>query len=639
MNLIHPKTIIATWLVFTAVMLNAAPEYGVRHIDESLMTNANVVIRKNHVGVKILDAARYRIDYQTIITVLNENGKGSDVMVIPYDSHSTPGFRSGEIYDAQGQLIRKIKNSDLKDYSAIQGISLYEDNRVKVYEPRLNTYPYTVKYEYSISYNNRGIFYADRFSPYSSYNCGVEDAVFMVEYPRTMTIKTKQVNTSVQPELEEKSNTRMATWRFKKLPPIAHEYLNPGYQEIAPIVMLTQEQFVFDGYTGKTNSWADLGKWVWEMNKDRDRLPQHRIAQLQQMVKDLPDDLSKVKAVYEFLQSSTRYVNVAVGIGGFQPVSAMDVDKNNYGDCKALSNYMVAMLKAIGIPSHYTLVYSGLGDYRHVDPDFPASQFNHAIVCVPLLGDTLWLECTSQILPFAYLHDHIDNRHVLIISSQGGQLVRTPAYAPAKNTWATHVDLKLEPTGHARAMINMKRGGIYFGDYLQQVRAAPDDQKKWLYQSFRFPNYTINNFNLSNEMDVNPFTKIDLDINLRSYATVSGERMTIPLAQLLTRNSNPTRMRNRRQPFEILFSKVISDTLHVELPAGYILETGFNDVHIESEFGSYRASFELQGTRGRFIRIQEVTPGIFDPEKYQEYYTYCQNIVRADGGTIVLRKQ
>lgn len=637
MNLINRKNVITALLILVSFGMYATPDYGVRHIDESLMSEANVVIRKNHVSVIIFDTARYRIDYQAIITVLNENGKGNDVLVIPYDSHSTPSFKSGEIYDANGKLIRKIKGSDLSDFSNIQGFSLYEDNRVKAYEPRLNTYPYTVKYEYSITYD-RGIFYANRFSPYRGYNCGVEEAAFTIEYPHAMVINTKQVNTSVQPMQDERSTTRVCHWSFNNLPPIAQEHLSPGFLEIAPIVMITQEQFVFDGYSGNTSSWKEFGKWIWEMSKDRDQLPPNRIIQLQQLVKDLPDERSKVKAVYEYLQSSTRYVNVAVGIGGFQPVSAMDVDKYNYGDCKALSNYMVAMLKAVGIQANYTLVYSGVGDYRQVNPDFPASQFNHAIVCVPLQGDTLWLECTSQINPFAYLPDNIDNRHVLVISSEGGHMVRTPAYSPTDNAWTTRIDLKLEPTGHAKAQLHMKRGGIFFGDYLGQVRAAPDDQKKWLYETFRYPSYTINTFNLFNDLHTDPLTVIDLDINLRSYAVVSGERMTIPLAQLLTRSSNPIRIRNRRQPFEIKFSRVISDTLYFEVPDGYILEAGFNSLNFESAFGTYQATFELKGTSGRFIRIQEIYPGIFDPEKYQEYYTYCQNIVRADTGTIVLRK-
>ncbi len=95
------------------------------------------------------------------------------------------------------------------------------------------------------------------------------------------------------------------------------------------------------------------------MNNGRDVLPDATKRKIRDITKDLKTIEEKARALYAYLQGKTRYVNIQLGIGGLQPFDATTVDQTGYGDCKALSNYMVAMLKEAGVKGYYSTIMAG----------------------------------------------------------------------------------------------------------------------------------------------------------------------------------------------------------------------------------------------------------------------------------------
>src|SRR4030095_3800912 len=136
------------------------------------------------------------------------------------------------------------------------------------------------------------------------------------------------------------------------------------------------------------------------------------------LVKDAPSESEKIKRIYEYMQNNFRYVSIQLGIGGYRPFSATFTDQKKYGDCKGLSNYMKAALKSVGIKSHIAIINAQY-NAEPVDPDFPANNFNHAILCVPG-KDTIWLECTSSSAEFGKLGTFTENRNALLVTENGG---------------------------------------------------------------------------------------------------------------------------------------------------------------------------------------------------------------------------
>lgn len=620
-------------LCFLSFSLKA--DFAASLIPRPLLEDANSVYRVNEMTIVFDGPESFTMRRNVVITILNENGKGPDILAMQYDGNSSPRFISGEIFDAQGRSITRIRRRDLIDQSNVSGFSLYEDNRIMGYIPRISSYPYTVSYEYEIRYN-RGMYYAMTFLPHMAFNRSTQKASLSIEYPQNMELNYMEFNLDGVNSNKDNNRGRLkVTWDFDNLHAIRREHLSPALRYIAPQVIFAPDRFVFDGYAGSNNSWKDFGKWVWTLNEARDNLPRERVGQLNEMVRDMECDREKVKAIYEFLQSRTRYVNIALGIGGMQPFDAQTVDRTGYGDCKALTNYMMAMLRAVGIESYYTLVRAGVGSYGFVE-EFSSNQFNHVILCVPLENDTIWLECTDQNLPFNHLGDFTDNRPVLLIREDGGKLVRTPAYNRDENINNSFTTVILDNRGNGTGSIRMDFGGIYFVDYMRTLRLSEEDQQRWLYRNIPLPNYSIDSHQISQSGDDNPIATIEMDVQLSPYASLTGQRLFVPLNLITAHRTTPPRIRNRQNPFVLSFDRCISDTIVFIIPERFELESQLSEQTFESEFGTFQTEFIIKDNEIWYIRRLQTNKGNFPPEKYQDFFRFYQNVARADGQSLTL---
>ena len=104
------------------------------------------------------------------------------------------------------------------------------------------------------------------------------------------------------------------------------------------------------------SSWKSFGSWIKDLYQGLDVLPPDRQQFFKSLVENAGSETEKIKRIYTYLQQNFRYVSIQLGIGGLKPFSAEFTDKKKYGDCKALSNYMKAALKAVGIKSYVAII-------------------------------------------------------------------------------------------------------------------------------------------------------------------------------------------------------------------------------------------------------------------------------------------
>lgn len=98
-------------------------------------------------------------------------------------------------------------------------------------------------------------------------------------------------------------------------------------------------------------------------------------------------------AALRLVQDEIRYVALAMGEGGLVPASADETWQNRYGDCKAKSALLIAILRELGIEAEAALVSSTFGD--GLNERLPLiALFDHVIVKVVIDGEIYWLDGT-----------------------------------------------------------------------------------------------------------------------------------------------------------------------------------------------------------------------------------------------------
>ena len=105
------------------------------------------------------------------------------------------------------------------------------------------------------------------------------------------------------------------------------------------------------------------------------------------------DPKKRAELALALVQDRVRYVALLMGQGGYVPASAEVTWSRRYGDCKAKTALLLAILKPLGIDAVPVLVNTELGDA--IADRLPAlGMFNHVLVRVHVNGKEYWLDGT-----------------------------------------------------------------------------------------------------------------------------------------------------------------------------------------------------------------------------------------------------
>ena len=434
---------------------------------------------------------------------------------------------SGTLCDASGKLIRKLKRGDLK-YTEFSAGNLAIDAATYYMEVYAPTYPYTVRYEYELA-DKDGILGFPSFIPVSS-GTSLQKGVYTVSVPASTQFGYKCLNIG-EPEKTTADGRDVYRWTLTNVPALKSEPARPPLLDLLPAALTAPHDFIYEKTQGSMRDWASYGVWQCSLLEGRDQLPDALKQEVHRRTDHLTAPRDKVKALYDYMGETTRYVSIQLGIGGQQPASAAEVFRTKFGDCKALSNYLHAMLAACDIESFYTIIHT---QNKHIPRDFATPAIaNHAILGVPCQRDTLWLECTNTDVPFGYVHQSIAGHDAVICHDGKAEVVTLPAYADSLNTECQRIDVRLDEAGNASLSLSSVSRARQYEWTRPILDLARDKQADFLRRSFQLPLAQVDSLRCEEVLDKPlPEMHIRASITALRYANKTGSRLFVPVAPL-----------------------------------------------------------------------------------------------------------
>lgn len=629
------KHLILFFCLFIVSICNIkADGYLVVSIPENLKMGANAVIRESEELFRQQDMRNgsYKITY--IITILNEKGSHyADFYTYEDSFRELSGF-SGEIFNAAGKTIKKIGKKDL--VTTAFSTDLATDARQIFYKYHTPSYPFTIKYEYEIKYKN-GILRYPSFDPVPGTEVSIEHSNYTLQIPQDFTLRYKAQSLMSEPEKSLVKNDSIFKWTLDSFEPLPYERFMP-VSEIYPQVLLSPAKFCVYNNCGDMSTWENFGKWQEGLLIGRNSLPKKDIDKIRELTNGITDKREKVKRVYEYLQSTTHYVSIQLGIGGWQPIPVENVAKAGFGDCKALSNYMMSMLEAVDISSYYVVI--GMNRKRFFK-DFPSfGQSDHVILMVPLEKDSVWLECTSQLLPFGYIHNGIAGNDALAVGRDKSFFCTLPSNPPSGNQELNKVDIQLDGAGRASLKVHSAYKMEEYEDIMYKTRGLNSKEEGEFASGFlKVHKPRISQFRKEETRTEQPCMDIYYSADCEDYASLTASRMLIPVNPVKLTTKGFLSGSSRR--FDIVFESSVfqSDTINIRVPEGYVLEQKPKTTDITSAYGFLKSYFSQDGNMLKYIQTLEIKPGRYPASQYEDLKRFFSQVDSFQGVKVGLKKE
>ena len=569
--------------------------------------------------------------FKTVTTIQNEHGASQALFLWSCSKNDKlTGFK-GQVVDAAGRVIRKIKESNLSrteysPYLAIDDYKVYFD-----YTPP--SYPVTVTYEWTVESRDNLIEFPS-FCPQTDYDISVKKATYSLKAPKSMGVRYAFQNIDAQVRVADVENDKQTfTLQVENLPALKQEAYSRPMHERLPLAWFAPTDFVYYGTKGSLNSWADYGKWEYGLIQGRDQLTEAERQELHQLTDGLKTDREKVEAIYHRLEKNTRYVAVLLGIGGQQPAPASHVSKSGFGDCKGLSNYMRAMLNEVGIASHYTTVST---TNRQLQSRFASvGQMNHVILQVPLSGDTLWLECTNPQLPMGYVHARIAGHDAIEISEHGGRLVRLPVYADSANVMHSTISIQLSNQGAADVKFEQQTTNSQYESTIPLQKMDEKDRQSALLQMVHIPQAEIRQLGVT---EAGASIRLEADIKSQRYATQAGQRLMVPVCPIHRGYAVPSSNTERQEDIYRNMGYMDVDDITIHVPDGYEVEAKPKDMHVESVFGTFSFTLREESQNVHVSIRLLMKSGTFPKALFPELASFIRTISASYNQKVVLKR-
>lgn len=588
-------------------------------------------VLNNETQISIDGKKRKKTERTILIQVNDKQENWVSHIEIKHSPLQKFSLKYAKILDPEGNILRKIRKNDLKTRNDLSYDTFYQDDLITEFDLYWHQYPYLIEYSYVIEEDE--FLYVSWWTPILYRTLPTKKAILKVDAPSDYDVQVIQSG-GITFNQSTLGNKKIYQWESAYSGKIEDENYSLPTKELIPKVEIIPKSIKY-GVEGSFESWSSFGTWMDALNEGTGELTPRESLTVERLIRGITDKREIVKKLYYYLQDHTRYINVAIDVGGLKSYPASYVSDNKYGDCKALTTYMKSMLKKVGITSLFTLVNAGHNEAT-INRDFPGQQFNHVLLGVPVGKDTLWLENTTNSLPFNYVGTFTQNRYALAVNANQSTLVKTPKLLPPNVLEQRDYKFSMNGNGQwtMKTILNL-RGGSF--EKLRHLVVKQDEAglKLQLLNNIGINDFKIKdwqNINFHRDSSVITF-RIKGDISnpfreIGDWKVIRPLNITIPDFEKPGNRTLDVRINypiNKADKVSYKF-KILEDS-KVKIPEGF---------SIRSKYGQYESKLSKEGNS--IISYEKFTllDNEISIEEYPIFYGFIQSIINHQKKTAIL---
>lgn len=472
----------------TPEWLRTAAQSPVPHYSDD--TNAVVLWDEQVTTVK--DNGEIKTQYRRAYKILRPEGRDHGIVTVYFDNETRLTYLKAWSIPADGKDY-EVREKDAVETAFPGGGELYQDTRYKLLKIPAAEPGNVIGYEYE--QKQRPYILEDVWR--LQVEIPVRRARYVLRLPEGWEFDTVWVNRPAQKPVPTDKNEWV--WDLQDIAPVEEEPAMPDWRSVAGWLAVTYFPRRQDTNEKSPASWSDIGRWYARLVEGRRQASPEIRQKVAELTSATADVMDKTRALAAFVQKDIRYVAIKIGIGGYQPHPAQDVFKYRYGDCKDKVTLLRAMLHEIGVESYYVLIHHNRGV---VKPEAPTLGFDHAILAIRLpqgittqglystvehknLGKLLVFDPTDELTPLGFLPQSLQANYGLLVTEQGGELIKLPLLPPTLNRLFRSAKLALTSYGALYGDVHEIRWGAPAAALrFEMLKAQSADSRKKVLEDF-----------------------------------------------------------------------------------------------------------------------------------------------------------
>ena len=580
--------------------------------------DADILTIFDRTEVNYQENGDYTIRQASLLKILTENGKKkyATIDISYHKRYEEVTIDLARVIYPDGSCI-DIPPDSIKDGTepSLQEMNIYEEN----FRQKSITVPdLTVGccIEYSVTTKTKALL-KDNFAYVTGFQSTdpVLECSVTITGPASKPLKYVVKNGEVTFSKKQENDRITYRWEARKIPQIITEAGMVPAGDVA--IKLVVSTF---------SSWKELSRYGDSLNEGKTKPNEQLQETVRKLTANLTTDREKILAIHRFVSQKIRYMGSSMDVGAFiEPHEATYTLEKQYGVCRDKSVLMMTMLKEIGIDCYDVLINVTSETVEEV----PTVYFQHAIAGVVLKDGTIVFMDPTLELSDSFGETYVGDKHVLLLSKEGKDLIRAPHVPAEKSMGAIEAETALDREGNLSGKITVSGIGYYdfvLRSYNQSYTAVQFERFLGRLASEFHPKTEVRDVKTGNPTDLAAPYSFSFAFETSDYSIPAGNFLLfhLPLSSCSFDIavggifSSYTKLKERKYPLGLFSTRGCLQNDTITIPEGYRVVSVPPDLTVKEGPVSLVTKTEVKDRKISYRLDYRIEKSRLTPEEYQD---------------------